>query len=146
MDAPLQWCPQLPGWFFIFGPPGLELASTVRSRIEAIFSRASVPIAHKKTERPSTTLTFLWYRNRYRLVPIKAPKGKGWQAARLTLAQWCWRRSCTKRDLQSISDHLSHTAIVIRPDHIFYTIFLQPCPACHNPVTLNAWIWKWGQT
>ena len=45
--------------FLIFSPPGSELTFMIRSRVEAIFSRAGMPIAHKKTEKPSTILMFL---------------------------------------------------------------------------------------
>ena len=95
--------------FLTFGPPGSELASTMRSQVEAIFNCAGVPIAHEKTVGPSTTLTFLGIEIDTDLFQLRLPREKVDKLQDL-LAQWRRHRSCTKRDLQSLLGHLSHAA------------------------------------
>ena len=44
--------------FLVFEPPGSSTVSTIRARVESIFSHIGAPIAHHKIAEPATMLTY----------------------------------------------------------------------------------------
>ena len=73
--------------FLVIAPPGSALAAGMRSWVEAIFDYVGAPIAHHKTEGPSTVLTFLEIQVDINLSQLSLPFEK---VARLreTLSRW----------------------------------------------------------
>ena len=123
--------------FLVIAPPGSALAAGMRSQVETIFDYVRAPIAHHKTEGPSTVLTFLGIQVDTNLSQLSLPLEK---VARLReiLSRWQGRKSCTK-DLQILLGHLSHAAIVIRPGRIFLRMLfsllsclVDPCHYTHQ--------------
>ena len=104
--------------FLLMAPAGSSLAVRMTSLVESIFGYVGAPIAHHKTEGPSTVLTFLGIEIDTVRFQLSLPLEKV-RRLRELLAQWRHRHNCTKRELQSFLGHLSHAAIVIRPGRIF---------------------------
>ena len=104
--------------FLIFGPPGTTIAATTRSLVERIFDRIHVPLAHHKTEGPTTSLTFLGILIDTGRFQLSLPSDK---LARLQdlLRLWRSKKCCTRKELESLVGHLSHAATVVRPGRMF---------------------------
>ena len=101
--------------FLLMAPAGSNMALQMKPLVESI---VGAPIAHHKTEGPSTTLTFLGIEINTVSFQLSLPMDKVIRLRNL-LAQWRHRRNCTKRELQSFLGHLSHAATIIRPGRIF---------------------------
>ena len=104
--------------FLILGPPGSATASSMRPQAEATLTRIGAPIAHHKTEGPTTVLTFLGIQIDTDLFQLSLPADKVRRLQDL-LSHWHGSKSCTKKELQSFLGHLSHAATVVRPGRIF---------------------------
>ena len=100
--------------FLIMAPLGLGLASSLRPQVEALLDYMGAPIAHHKTEGPSSVLTFLGIQIDTDLFQMSLPLDKV-QRLRDLLFQWRHWRTCTKKELQVYLGHLSHAASVVRP-------------------------------
>ena len=118
--------------FLTFSPPGSELASTMRSQVKPIFSRVGVPIAHEKTVGPSTTLTFLGIEIDTDLLQLRLPREKVDKLKTYWLsgsnAGVVLRENCNPFWAIYLTQPPSSDRVAF-----FYTICLQPCPACHTP-------------
>ena len=84
----------------------------------ASFGRVGAPLAHHKTEGPSTLLTFLGIRIDTVSYQLSLPPEKLGRLQEL-LRLWGKKKCCTKRELESLLGHLSHAATVVRPGRIF---------------------------
>lgn len=104
--------------FLLMGPPRSQLALSMRSQAESTFDRLGVPVAHHKTEGPTSVLTFLGIVIDTDLFQLSLPRGKVERLQEL-LQRWRGRKCCTKKDLESFLGHLCHAATVVRPGRIF---------------------------
>ena len=86
--------------------------------VESIFSYVGAPLAHHKSEGPATTLSFLGIQIDTIHFQLSLPADKV-QWLQALLRQWGTRRACTRKDLESLTGHLSHAATVIKPGRIF---------------------------
>ena len=104
--------------FLLFGQPGTLEASQAVATAREVFAEAGIPVAEHKTDGPATSVTFLGILVDTVLFQLRLPADK---LARLQVMvrQWLDRRSCTRRELESLTGHLAHAAIVIRPGRIF---------------------------
>ncbi len=105
-----------------------------------VFSQAGIPVATHKTEGPSTTVTFLGILIDTDQFQLRLPVEK---LARLRslVALWQRKRSCTRKELESLVGHLSHAATVIRPGRIFLRqlfSLLSIAAKPHYQIRLNA--------
>ena len=104
--------------FLFFGAPGTSEASLAASSAAGVFAGAGIPVASHKTEGPSTSVTFLGIvvdtvQFQLRLPPEKVTRLRG------LVVDWCHKRPCTLKELESFIGHLAHAATVIRPGRIF---------------------------
>ena len=104
--------------FLIFEPPENDSATRTRAMVESIFSYVGAPLAHHKSEGPATTLSFLGIQIDTIHFQLSLPADKV-QRLQALLRQWGTRRACTRKDLESLTGHLSHAATVIKPGRIF---------------------------
>lgn len=118
--------------FLVFGAPGSNMATTMRPLAEATFTHIGAPIAHHKTEGPSTALTFLGIQIDTNLFQLSLPDDKVRRLQNL-LSTWVYRKSCTRRELESLIGHLSHAATVIRPGRIFLRNLFSLLSRLSNP-------------
>ena len=126
--------------FLILGPPGSTETATIRLLVESTLRRLGVPIAHHKTEGLSPITTFLGIQIDSNTFQLSLPSEKI-QRLQDLLGQWTGRRSCTKKELQSLLGHLSHAVTVIRPGRIFLCNLFSLLSRVHNPhhfVRLNS--------
>ena len=100
--------------YLLMSSPGSVMASTMRPLAEYTFSRIGAPIAAHKTEGPTKCLTFLGIQIDTTLFQLSLP-GEKVSRLRTLLEQWKWRKSCTRKKLESLLGHLCHAATVIRP-------------------------------
>ena len=104
--------------FLFVVPPNSREAAGIRDLAAAVFSDLGVPIAAHKTEGPSAQATFLGFRVDTEARQLRLPDEKLARMQEL-VRSWQGRRSCTRRDLQSLLGHLSHAATAVRPGRLF---------------------------
>lgn len=115
----------LDDFLFREAPNSKETAQILPLVLE-IFRVLGIPIATHKTEGPASILVFLGIlidTNRFEL-HLPAEKIAHLQSV---LRQWTQKKSCTRRDLESLLGHLSHTATVVKQGHC--------CPWTGHPIT-----------
>ena len=123
--------------FLLMGPPRSQLALSMRSQAESTFDRLGVPVAHHKTEGPTSVLTFLGIVIDTDLFQLSLPRGKVERLQEL-LQRWRGRKCCTKKDLESFLGHLCHAATVVRPGRIFLRSLFFPLVPSSEPEPLRS--------
>ena len=103
-------------------------------------ARLGVPIASHKTEGPATTLVFLGILIDTDNCELRLPADKLLRLQQ-AIQFWVTRRSCTRRELESLLGHLSHAATVIPQGRtflrqLFALLALNRAP--HHCLRLNA--------
>ena len=104
------------------------------------FNRIGVPVAHHKMEGPSTVLIFLRIQIDTASLQLSFPQKKVVRLRQL-LEVWIWKRSCTRKDLESLLGHLLHAATVICPGCTFLQQLFSLLAVASRPslfVCLNA--------
>ena len=104
--------------FLFIGAPGTDQAAQALTIVLETFNTLGIPVAVHKTEGPTTALGFLGILIDTRTFELRLPSDK---LARLQemIRSWSGRRSCTKKELESLLGHLSHAAMVIRQGRTF---------------------------
>ena len=100
------------------GPPHSTSCATSLHKALEVFQQLRVPVASHKTEGPTTQLTFLGIQIYAMAMQLSLDQVKLGRIITLVNA-WCGKRSATKRELQSLIGHLSHTATVVQPGRTF---------------------------
>ena len=77
-----------------------------------------VPVAGHKCEGPSTCLTFLGIEVDTMAMELRLPLDK-LRRLKLLVAEWCHRKSCLRKELESLVGHLSHACKVVKPGRRF---------------------------
>ena len=123
----LQWvfCRQGVTWvahylddFITMGPPGgRECQSNIDLMLVAC-RRLGVPIAPEKCAGPASVMVFLGFELNTDEMVIRLPHGKLQRILSL-IREWVGKKSCRKRELESLLGHLQHAATVVRPGRTF---------------------------
>ena len=126
--------------FLLLGAPGSEQAQNAMVIVLRLFDTVGIPIASHKTEGPATSLSFLGILIDTQAFELRLPAEK---LSRLqeTLHAWADKKSCTRRELESLLGHLSHAASVISQGRTFLRqLFplLSLDRASHHYIRLNA--------
>ena len=123
----LQWVFQKQGvtWvahylddYITIGPPNSEVC---KQNLEGMLSSCrslGVPVAMEKCAGPSTTIVFLGFELDTISMVVWLPDAM-LQAMLRLVREWMGKKTCQKRDLESLSGHLQHAATVIRPGRTF---------------------------
>ena len=125
--------------FLFIGPPGTNEATVARDRALAIFNELGVPIATHKTEGPAASVTFLGIVIDTDALQLRLPEEKLVRIREL-VCTWLPRKSCTRREMESLLGHLSHAASVIRPGRLYLRqmfALLPLAPEPHHHIRLN---------
>lgn len=126
--------------FLFIGPPNSPQGHKVLSLTLQTFEKVGIPIATHKTEGPATTLVFLGILINTDNFELRLPADKLLRLQQ-ALQQWVTRRTCMRRELESLLGHLSHAAIVIPQGHVFLRLLfalLSLNSAPHHFLRLNA--------
>ena len=104
--------------FIMVGPPASGLCQSYLDTVSATCKELELPLAADKQEGPTTCLEFLGIeldsaQLEMRLSPEKLGRLKELVAA------WRGRKSCVKRELQSLVGSLQHACKVVRPGRSF---------------------------
>ena len=126
--------------FLLLGAPNTHQASDALATVIRTFNILGIPIATQKTEGPTTSLSFLGIFIDTHSFELRLPAEK---LARLqeSLHLWVDKRSCTRKELESLLGHLSHAATVITQGRtflrqLFHLLSLDRAP--HHFIRLNA--------
>ena len=123
----LEWCMAKEGVqavyhylddFIILGPPGSEVCRESLQILHKVCKDLGVLLAPEKQEGPSSVITFLGITIDTNSQELRLPEEK---LKRLldTLAQWERRKSCTRKELESLIGSLQHACTVIQPGRTF---------------------------
>ena len=83
-----------------------------------VCERLGIPLAADKCEGPSTCLTFLGIEIDTVEMELRLPAEK-LQMLQQEIKSWAEKKSCTRRELQSLTGQLQHAATVVRPGRTF---------------------------
>lgn len=127
--------------FITWAPAGLEECAANLSVLLATCKDLGVPLAADKLEGPSSRLTFLGIEIDTEAGVLRLPEDKLVRLRGL-LSQWHQRRSCRRRQLESLVGSLHHACCVVRPGRAFLrrVIDLLRIPGAsrsHHHVRLN---------
>ena len=105
--------------FIMLGAPGTEECREAMTIVEHICKALGVPLKAQKTEGPTTLIKFLG-------IVIDTIKGilllpaDKLNKLQDLLREWGDRRSCTRKELESLIGHLNHAAKVVRSGRAFF--------------------------
>ena len=118
--------------FLFVGHPGSQEASRAKDIATAVFSELGVPIATHKTEGPSTQVSFLGFLIDTQAFQLRLPEDK---LARLKelVRDWRGRRTCTRKQMESLLGQLSHAATAVRPGRLFLRQLFRLLPSAPEP-------------
>lgn len=135
--------------FITFGPAGSEVCARSLEIMIRTCEELGVPLALEKLEGPSTRLTFLGIELDTVSGVLRLPDDK-LTRLREALVRWEVKKSCTKKELESLIGSLQHACKVVRPGRSFLRrmIDLVRIPKKpHHHVRLNldfrADLWWW---
>ena len=126
--------------FLIMGPPNSATCAVNLRILEAVCHRLGVPLAPNKREGPSCVLVFLGIIIDTTRGELRLPIDK-LQRLLSTVDTWLSKRSCTRRELESLIGTLQHACKVIKPGRSFLrrAIALLSVAKCqHHHIRLNA--------
>ena len=104
--------------FLLAGPPGsLQCARDLNTLLSS-FSRLGVPVATQKLEGPTTCLTFLGIEIDTMALQLRLPQAKLVEL-RALVSTWMGKRSCIKKELESLTGKLQHACILVKPGRSF---------------------------
>ena len=104
--------------FITMGPPGRRECQSNIDLMLAACRRLGVPIAPEKCAGPASVMVFLGFELNTDEMVIRLPHGKVQRILSL-IREWVGKKSCRKRELESLLGHLQHAATVVRPGRTF---------------------------
>ena len=111
--------------FITMGPPGSETCGQNLDRILAVCRELGVPLALDKLEGPSHCLTFLGIEMDTQRGVLRLPTDK-LSRVKVLLAQWSTRKTCRRRQLESLVGTLQHACRVVKPGRAFLRRMIDP--------------------
>ena len=104
--------------FPVVGNPGTTECSNALTTLLAAFECLGIPVAVEKLEGPAHALTFLGIEIDTQAMVIRLPQSKLTELEAL-IKSWLGRKSCSKRELQSLTGKLQHACKVVQGDRSF---------------------------
>ena len=117
--------------FIFLGPPTSPKCGQNMKLALQTCQELGVPVAAHKCEGPSAILTFLGIELDSMRLEIRLPSGK-LDKLRILIASWRTRKSCKRKELESLVGHLCHACKVVRPGRRFLRGFFQLLSNCHR--------------
>ena len=126
--------------FLIIGAPNSpECRSALRIVMET-FARLGLPLAINKLEGPTMCLDFLGFELDSWRMEVRLPREKLLELQHL-IRQWVAKKSCTRKELKSLTGKLGHAAKVVQPGKTFMRRMFELQSGVHQPyhhVRLNS--------
>ena len=107
-------------------------SSTVRQTALEILGQLGIPVATHKTVGPTSALTFLGILINSHTFELQLPTEKLLRTQQL-LSQWSHRKSCTRKELESLLGYLSHAATVTPQGRTFLRSLFSLLSHIHAP-------------
>ena len=136
--------------FLIVGNPHTRDCTVQASVLREVFEHLGIPVAMEKLEGPATVLTFLRIEINTKEMILHLPTTKEMILRLPTtklvelqdlVTSWLGKKSCLKRELQSLAGKLQHACKVVRPGRTFLRrVFelLSMTSRKHHHIHLNA--------
>ena len=90
------------------------------------------PLAQEKCEGPSTIITFLGIEIDTTNMQLQLPREKLDRLSQL-VTEWSIKKSCTKRELDSLIGQLQHVCAVVKPGRSFLRRMIELSKIAHKP-------------
>ena len=104
--------------FLLVRLPGSGQCTTHLSIVLSVFVHLGIPVAQEKVEGPLMTITFLGIEIDTVAMQLHLLANKLAELCNL-VKQWMQRKSCFKKDLQSLAGKLQHACKVVRLGRTF---------------------------
>ena len=104
--------------FITIGPPNSDQCALNQQIIMATCKELGVPLAAHKSVGPTTCLTFLGIEIDTLAMELRLPRDKLNRLKDL-LAEWQFKKVCSREMLESLLGHLNHASSVVRPGRSF---------------------------
>lgn len=118
--------------FIIVAPPGSPLCQECFDILHRICEVLGIPLSIRKEEGPTTCLTFLGIEVDTLAGELRLPAEK-LQRLQALLQEWGDRRSCIRKDLESLIGLLNHACKVVRSGRSFLRRMIDLLHAVHHP-------------
>lgn len=126
--------------FLLVGAPGSPECAESLAKLLEIFAELGLPVALDKLEGPVCQLPFLGFELDSILMEVRLPVEK-LAALNTVVSSWLDRRSCTRKELESLVGSLGHAARVVQPGRTFLRRMFELLSVPRKPfhfVRLNA--------
>ena len=100
--------------FLLVGAPASQECTGALTTLLSVFDRLGLPVATDKLEGPGCQLTFLGFELDSTVLIIRLPQVKLMELQELIQA-WVGRKSCSRRELESLVGKLGHAARAVPP-------------------------------
>ena len=121
------------------GHPGSAECDHFLSTLSSLFARLRLLIAFKKLEGPACVLTFLGIKIDTLSMQLRLLHTNLLEF-RTLVRSWLGRKSCSRRELQSLTGKLQHACKVVKPSRFFLCRMFELLGGigkAHHPVQLN---------
>ena len=104
--------------FLVTGAPATSECAVALGIVMDVFRRLGFPVAVEKLEGPTPRLEFLGFELDSQAMEVRLAQTK-LRELRTLIHQWVGRRSCVRRELESLVGKLAHAAMVVKPGKTF---------------------------
>ena len=118
--------------FIFVTPPGSSEGSVCMETLNRVCQCLGVPIAEEKRAGPTVCLVFLGIEIDTDASVLRLPQDK-LQRIRALLEEWGDRRSCYRKELESLIGLLNHACKVVRPGRSFLRRMINLLHSVHRP-------------
>ena len=126
-------------YLITMGPPASEVCgSKLEERVRAVCNDIGVPLAVDKIEGPVPCLTFLGIELDMQAGVMRLPADRLFRL-RDSLVRWATRKTCCRRELESLVGTLQHACRVVKPGRAFLRRMIDLLSATkdHHHIRLN---------
>ena len=104
--------------FLIIGGPASNECAIALKMLTELFVWLGLPLAVEKREGPSTCIKFLGFVLNTHYFKIRLPH-RNLVELQTLVRSWVGRRTCVKRELESLAGKLAHASRVVKPGKMF---------------------------
>ena len=126
--------------YLVVGAPASQECAEALSTLLGVFERLGLPVAMDKLEGPWSRLTFLGFELDSSTLEIRLPQAKLREIQRL-ISTWVGRKSCSRKELESLVGQLGHASRVVAPGKTFMRRLFELLAGvrqAHHHIRLNA--------
>ena len=131
-QAGIQYCIHYLDDFIVVTPPGSPEGQKCLTILDQVCSALGVPIAEHKRDGPTTCLVFLGIEINTSTFMLRLPTDK-LQRLQALLEEWGDRKSCSRKELESLIGLLNHACKVVRSGRSFLRRMIDLLHSVHRP-------------